>query len=349
MSITSYLAESGVKFKTRGIKTYGEYIADFIKETFNKKIELSKDEIRLLEHVINGQGQEKDKITSPYSSSLQSFLIFRKVSKENPIKINDIEYDKVDFEVKNPVINYPSSIDVKLSNDNKDVLFIESKLYEVIRDSNKNGMPVIGPSYFSDDKNGYLKKLKLSKNDLQKIGIIFPLEDHMYGQKASDIKKEIIKPEQSKEKDDGYVSIQAIEKDKWVYSYGIKQILSHIIGILNYKGSPLKQRRFAYLYNELPDYEEKLQDYQGDSVDDKIKDYNEHVNEVFKLLKDKPGNEIKKSILTYQELYQKNPDYFKNNKNHVEDIICIYYKLNKKRRIDDRSKRKIRGGEGFCR
>jgi len=56
--------------------------------------------------VIYGQGNEQEKINSVYSSSLQSLLIFSKVSEENPIIINATTYTKAYFEYKNKVIGY---------------------------------------------------------------------------------------------------------------------------------------------------------------------------------------------------------------------------------------------------
>ena len=261
-------------------------------------------------------------------------MIFRKVSKSNPIRINGTEYNKVDFEIKNPVINYPSSVDVKLSNDNKDVLFIESKLYEVVRDSSEKGIPVIGPSYLSNNKNGYKEKLNLDHKKLEEIGINLPFDSDdemngekdaseikkMYGEKdASEIKKRIVEITGNKK---GYLSVDPILKNEWVYSYGIKQILSHIIGILNYEGSPLKKRKFAYIYNELPDFKEK-------SAQEKIKSYNSHVTKVCNELKDcnkTLETVLETPIITYQKLYEENTEYF----SRIEKNICSYYKLDRK-------------------
>ena len=315
MSITSYLkkgAEEIIFEAKKELLSYGEYLAEYISRVFD--IKLSKEEIRLLEHVVNGQGQEKDKITSPYSSSLQSFLIFRKVSDKNPIYINEIPYTKVDFEVKNPVINYPSSIDVKLSNDNKDVLFIESKLYEVVRDSSKAGTAEIGASYFSNHKNGYFKKLNIAYSDLESIGIKFLPGETVYGKEdASKIKAKI-------NNYNGNSKVDAIGDNKWVYSYGIKQILSHVIGILNYKGSPLEKRKFAYIYNTLPGFDEK------DAIE-KIENYNSHIETVCDKIKErntKLKTVLQKPIITYQELYtEENVAYFES----VGKNICNYYKL----------------------
>ena len=301
---------------------YVLYIKKRIENTFD--ISLSNEETELLKAVINGQGQEKDKITSAYSSSLQSFLIFRKVSEDNPITVNKIKYTKVEFEVENSVIGYKSSVDVKLSNDEGNVLFIESKLYEVVRDSMPKGKGKleVGPSYFSNHESGYRKKLNFEIGDLREIGIEFPLEKEMYGISASKIKKAIV--ETCKQKD-GYSKIDAIDCNEWVYSYGIKQILSHVIGILNYreqKEHKGEKIRFAYIYNKLPGYakEEK-------NAMKKIDNYDHHVGKVYDRLKETlKENPLDCFSSTYQKIFKENEKekYF----NEIGDRVCEYYKLN---------------------
>ena len=57
---------------------------------------------RHYEDVISGEGNEKDKIDTIYSSSLQSFIVFDHVSKENKIVLffdkKPVEFDEVIFE-----------------------------------------------------------------------------------------------------------------------------------------------------------------------------------------------------------------------------------------------------------
>ena len=305
-----------------GESDFYNHLANRINYTFSLK-ENPITEIDLLKMAVSGKGHEGEKITQAHSSSLQAFMIFRKVKEGNPIRIDNIKYDQVLFEVQHKAIGYDSYIDVALKNDNGDVLFIESKLFEVVRDSKKEGSFVVGPSYFSKHENGYQEKLKFSFDDLKEIGIDFPLESKMYGENASAIKKEIIQKSENK---DGYSKINALPEGKWVYSYGIKQILSHVIGILNceeYEKTP-KKVRFAYLYNKLPGYEKN-------DAQNKLNDYIKHIKKVYEKLKERNPeleNLLSNPILTYQGLYndERNKIYF----NSVGEMVCQYYQLDKK-------------------
>ena len=142
-----------------------------INKIFGSSISCSQYDV-----VAHGEGNEEEKIDSIYSSSLQSLLFFYGVSKSNPIHIGKDEFNKVLFEYENPVIRYPSSVDVVLLNEKEQTIaFIESKFLEIIRDSNKDGNKVIGVSYFREkEKNGYNQSLKLEEADLKKLRIEYP-------------------------------------------------------------------------------------------------------------------------------------------------------------------------------
>lgn len=277
--------------------------------------------------VISGEGHEEDKIDSVYSSSLQSLVIFDRVSKNNPIyfKLGDEEYEftKVYFEYKNKVIRAPSSIDVALTNEKGDVLFIESKLFEIIRDSvskediekNDNLCREIRASYFSNNENGYKEKLDFEKGDFKQLGI----EDcpSWYG---------------SKPEDDIVRKMIPINGNRYVYAYGIKQLLSHIIGILNYRNpddncsrqlkNKAKSIHFVTLINDLPNYPDV-------EPKEKIECFKNHYNTVVKFLKDNRKDKLRVGkkqvnlydIMTYQNLYKMNKDYF----SEIGKIVDIYH------------------------
>lgn len=89
----------------------------------------------MFKKVCSGDGNEKEKITILHSSSLCALLFFYNVSKENPVTISideeEVTFDWVTFEFKNPVIKNPSNMDIVLvSKDKKYVLFLESKFSE---------------------------------------------------------------------------------------------------------------------------------------------------------------------------------------------------------------------------
>ena len=96
------------------------------------------------EQATSGSGNEAIKIDTIWSSSLLSLLFFYSAIKCGGIKIKGITFTKCYFEFKNPVLklnpNYthPSNIDCVLMDDmNKNILFIESKFIEYVRDFRK--------------------------------------------------------------------------------------------------------------------------------------------------------------------------------------------------------------------
>ena len=266
--------------------------------------------------VVNGEGKEDRKIDTAFSSSLQSLLVFSQVNRGKKIRFKlggrEIDFTKAYFEYKNKVIGYPSSIDVVLQSDKNELLFIESKLFEPVYESDTVGKSVVGISYFIKNReNSFYKKLKLKdKETLSYLGINCPEE---YGTD--------IKPETKK------YSIEAIEGNEYVYSEGIRQCLSHLIGVQNIDSpdedcsrelANIKNKKcyFITIVNKLPSYNDN----------DKVNNFINHVDRVIETVKDN----IKDSVCvckttTYQDLYSLNHDYFKDLKKVAE-----YYKLNKK-------------------
>lgn len=296
----------------------------------------------LYNQVVNGEGNEKDKIDSVYSSSLQSLLFFSQVSKNNKLTVNiggnNIEFEHVQFEYKNKVIGYPSSVDVVLSDKGgKNILFIESKLAEIARDSAKKedgdinpGKKVVGISYFMKNKDsGYYTALKLgkdetkdepkkeAKDELRQLGIIFPENEGDYP----------ISKRKNEGTNDALITLpnDAAANTEYVYSEGIKQILAHIIGIINFKQG--RNSEDARCSNELRTYEKNsnvyyMELYNGFPVSKKngenqkelekirfIQDeFKKHVKVVFNVLSKKNLN-ITMLDMTYQKLYKNRGKY----------------------------------------
>ena len=320
MSIIDYLKQPSEKFG----------LAKSIKNKIDNIFDIDLDEYSL-DRVINGEGNEKEKIDSVYSSSMQSLVIFNQVNKGKKLTLTLSDnkkhtFTKALFEYKNKVIGYPSSVDVVLlSEDNKDVLFIESKFYEIVRDSvkknntDKKSFNVVGVSYFLNKKNSYYQALNIRKEDkLEDYGFDVP---EFFGEK---------KPTSKAER-----AIKPIKGNTYVYPYGIKQFLSHIIGIMNIfdpsenadkelKDMNIENIFFVSIYNELPGYNEE------DSIE-KQNDYKIHYEKIEKLLKGK-GYSVKNpnnnkdiviqlcGIKSYQSLFKDN-DYLS------EEKIKDFYKI----------------------
>ena len=325
----------------------------FFEETFfnadntQESVSGGKEKISCLHYdqVVSGEGNENDKIDSFHSSSLQSLLFFCGVS-ETPLWYKGVKYTEAIFKWRNPVITFPSSIDVVLvgnkridGKDRRVIMFVESKLYEVIRDSNTRGTHEIGSSYFADDQdNSYQKRLGLNENDYTTLGI---------KKDDTDKKKRSLIKSHSK---NSYVE-NGKQKEGYVYSYGIKQMLSHIIGILNFIdnqelrviNNPGKNIAnadkdydvvFLTLINGFPGFEDKDRKR-------KIRHFITHYNEVINCLKDKPmfkksdeNNEygVKISLedcMTYQTFFQEISNQGEKSFN-LPNTIQKYYHLTDK-------------------
>ncbi len=296
---------SGIEEKYKGYRLT-DICAKRLNEVFGTTI--NEDQYG---YVVNGNGKERDKINKAYSSSLQSLLFFSSVSENNPLTINKVEYTQVLFEFKNRVIKSPSSIDVVLiDKDYKNFVFIESKLTEIPRDSNIDGSPVIGRSYFNNScSSGYEKALSLEQSDLNDIGIK-PKDD----------------PETSKQ----LRRVHKIKDNEYVYSYGIKQILSHLIGISNFKKNvkdstegrlsgklDCKDIRITYieLYNAFPKINDK-------EIEDKISNFVSHCGEVCSIIMSKEPKVVNKFlVMSYQDLYKYRGDY------KISDKVVSFYHL----------------------
>ena len=267
---------------------------------------------RQFDTVASGEGNEKEKIDSVYSSSLQSLLAFHSVSENNPIHINGEKFTDVIFEYKNKVIGYPSSVDVVLLGEHC-VAFIESKFLEIIRDSfeskkDKKYRKVVGISYYGEKENGY-KTLGLSSFDLKAMGIDYPDDGDPYllSVKGRSEEKQAIGP---------------IKDANYVYPEGIKQMLSHIIGIQSFKrgdspytdvdpiGNHGQYTKVMYieLYNGFPGLEDE-------STRNKLKDFKAHAEKVKEVIESKKDQNGKPTlvddflVMTYQDLFKENPGY----------------------------------------
>lgn len=180
-------------------------INDFLKTTFNLAAE---DWDKKILEATDGVGKEGQRILTLHSSALLALLTFVNISGKNPLILNGEKYVKRWFEVKNIVIEgrNPSSIDVLLQAESGNLLFLESKFTEYLETSYPNIVTPYKPIYEA--------LLPLIPN--MPLQMIFP-------KKFTENDKEIIgfglKPKSDR------------LDFKNLYMTGIKQSISHLIGI----------------------------------------------------------------------------------------------------------------------
>ncbi len=161
---------------------------------------------RCFTEAVSGHGNELERIMTLHSSALLPLLCFSQVSTEKPLTYDGINYVQVFFEVKNKVFYGPSSVDVVLKSEDGDLLFLESKFTEYL----EGEKPKIKEKYFT-----FYRSILSGHCDFP-IKLVFP-------RKWKDNGEEVI----------GYSlrTIYSDGKDKLAYCEGLKQCLSHLIGI----------------------------------------------------------------------------------------------------------------------
>lgn len=248
------------------------------------------------QEAISGDGQEWTRITTLHSSSLIALLCFYSVSKNNSIEILDYTFEESFFEVKTQVYqDSESNMDVVLrgkdKKGNKVVLFLECKFSEYLNTG----------KYHKISKAAYEQHYK-------ELGLFD-------GNPIANI--EITNP-------DGGICI-APQKDKAVYCGGIKQMLSHYIGVSHY--SKNRDKFLADHSSFKADPEEKvllgeiLFDFGRDITADKLENYQEAYSSLARIINNTGEIEMFERVLTYQDVFRKK-DIIK------EPNILAFYKLN---------------------
>ena len=161
-----------------------------------------------LHSACSGDGQEIKRIGTLHSSALCALLFFYNVTPEHPL-ILDVNgksciFTHSVFEFQNKVINNPSNMDITLvgryaDTDKPVILFLESKFSEYM---SKSKSLWIAEAYLH---NKYSKDIY---NQLDKTGIT--------------IDNDIVKGKFS------------IKSDNFCYLEGIKQMISHFVGVNNF-------------------------------------------------------------------------------------------------------------------
>jgi len=201
-------------YKYKYSDDYRYYVKEVKDNLFGE--EMSLKHLKMFE---NGSGSELEDKKTPAkakaidSSSMLSYNFFRYIDESHPLEIDEIEYDKVFFEVKLRTLktrSNPANIDVVLvSKDRKTILFIESKFLEYIES---------GSAFFSES---YKKEVSYYSYSDNKVDVKDLLE----------------------------ISNNFVNK-RGHYNYGIKQNICHLIGISNLKNSQAAQKWFINTYRK---------------------------------------------------------------------------------------------------
>jgi len=103
---------------------------------FRQNIFGGKMKPEFIKMFMDGDGNELvSKACAVHSSSMLGYNFFHWISEEQPFTYEGIQYTKVLFEVKIRVLKKsrkPANMDIVLTNDNGDILFIESKFLEYL-------------------------------------------------------------------------------------------------------------------------------------------------------------------------------------------------------------------------
>ena len=266
-----------------------ENVRETLNELFNTEISEGH-----WKEAVNGKGHENKRILTMHSSALLSLLFFHAVSERNPLCIQidgkDYSFTKAVFEVQNKCLEggNPSNIDVMLVDyQAKVVLLLESKLSEYLSCGKKKDISI-------EYKNQYADIMRPGK-----------LSDKI------EIKEE-----------NNSLTIQGIDSPSH-YCEGIKQILCHFIGAMNFKVSKDDK------HEGLTDYKVLLGTVLLDlsSINEKkFKTYKEDYKELAVYLNGLHKDVIVlNEVITYQNLYKE----AKGNGYELSETIVSYYGLDK--------------------
>lgn len=188
-------------------------------ELFGSGGDLPKSFIEAFNGATSGKGYEKRRITQLNSSSLLALMCFWRVSDKFPITIEGIKYTKVFFEVENKVFDNNSSIDILLvSEDGNTLLFLESKFTETLNPT---------PRYWLSDKyHPVYKAIERLMSPEISVGNI------------------VARTCKSMERKEFVINSPNGGKH---YFGGIKQMISHLIGLLQGPNTEGKNERIPHI------------------------------------------------------------------------------------------------------
>ena len=270
VSENSFCFEVGMK--PSNTEEYKECLLQAIKEVFgitNRSFE------EKFNQAINGAGQEWRELNVFHSSSLLALLCFYNVSNDNPLSVKiegkTCKFTTSEFEVSNTIgknisgKNYSSHIDVKLTGEceGKSVsLYLESKFSEYVNQRGKTSFS------YTDDYNNIYSKLQGKIEDLD---IIIGCDE--------------------------ITLVQNNNKRPARYWQGIKQMISHYLGMKNCKD----KSELIYLGEILYDFRPYIpNDFFGD-----YEDIHKQLVDALELIEIEPQSfKVGKNILTYQSVFK---------------------------------------------
>lgn len=177
-------------------------------ELFQKIFNVSNSKMfeNKYKQAISGAGDEAKKIATFHSSSRCSLMVFYNI-EEKPIVIEidgqDVVFNKSLFEVKNPVISAASNMDVVLISENRKViLFLESKFSEYIV-----GESLVEEGISTKYLDNEFSRELYNDDFLRGLGISVTIAE-----------------------DNKTFSLKCTDGES-VYLHGLKQMISHYIGI----------------------------------------------------------------------------------------------------------------------
>lgn len=252
------------------------------------------------EMAIAGDGQEYRRIRTLHSSSLISLLCFYGVSDNNPLILtianHDIRFTKSFFEIKNLIgvdengTPHESNMDVVLCGEDIAsgkivVFFLESKFSEYLSwgKHSKISNHVYRETYARLNHRGYLDRMQMKYEPME--------EDARYSELASKTGR------------------------TYHYAGGIKQMVSHFLGVMNAAESKKLKGCDIYLGEIIFRFPDSV-----DSKGIKFQDYNRLYQVLAEGLNDLAESKFKvlDQCLTYQEVFK---DY------ELDDAVRSFYSI----------------------
>lgn len=250
------------------------------------------------EEAISGDGQEWRRITTLHSSSLIALLCFYNIEVKE-LKFGDYTFNKSFFEVRTRVGGGFSNMDVVLrgkdKNEQEVVLFLESKFSEYLKGGKCDDISY--DTYYKTYDN-----LKLFQN---------PISNVRFDADAKNNKISIVN-----------------SRNNPIYCEGIKQMLSHYIGVSGYnkdRGGALTSGKKAHKSfkadsNEKVLLGEILFDF-GNNIPNanaRLDNYKLAYSELSKIINEKGNIKMLDNVLTYQGVFT-NENFF------LDPIVREFY------------------------